>query len=260
MKKGYFRYIVLIVIVVLFGIGMYVIFGIDEGKERKASSILIVGDNAVFQYASRNWMRLSSQSSISNLNWQKFKTYVNNEYFGDYLVWNSDKWYLFDDDRNAVSYQGNLFAYQAEFDMRILPFSTTSITDYTYPKQVLEEHGLDPNSSYTLDNLVTFDFDGDGVLEEFYVISNVFSIDTFPEKYFSFVFMVDNEKIYMMYEDVDVNDGVNGCRPNIYTVGDFDNDSFFEIIVNCSEYSVQGSVVMLYEWDNEAFKIVISNQ
>lgn len=260
MKKGYFRYIVLIVILILFGIGMYVIFGVDEARERKASSTLIVGDSAVFQYSSRSWMRISSQSSISNLNWQEFKTYVNNEYFGDYLVWKSDKWYLFDQNRNAVSYQGNLFAYQAEFNMEFLPFSMTSIVDYSYPKQVLADHGLDPNSSYTLSNLATFDFDRDGAVEEFYLISNVFSSDYLPEKYFSFVFMVDEGEVYMMYEDVDDNTGVNGCKPNIYTVGDFDDDQKFEIILMCSKYSTQTPVVMLYEWAENGFKIVISNQ
>ena len=73
---------------------------------------------------------------------KNFIVYVDNEYFGNYSVWLDDQWYLFDDNRNAVTYQGNLFAYQADFDMDILPFTTVDITDFTYVNQVLKEYDL----------------------------------------------------------------------------------------------------------------------
>lgn len=260
MKKGKFKYIVIIVILIIYGIVMYFAFGVDEARERKAATTILVGDSAIWNYSSRDWMRVNTPSLLSSLNWQKFKVYIDNQYFGNYLVWRDDKWYLFDDDKKAVSYQGNLFAYQADFNMEILDFTTTAITDYTYVQQVLKAHGLDTNSQYTLANLSKVDFDKDGILEDFYVVSNVFAIDFFPTKYFSFVFMVDNNKIYMLYEDVDVNDGVNGCKPSLYTVADFDNDKENELILTCAKYSNQVPLIMLYEFRDDAFEIEISNQ
>ena len=66
--------------------------------------------------------------------------------------------------------------------------------------------------------------------------------------------------IYMLYEDVDVNEGVNGCMPNLYTVADLDNDQDNELILTCAKYSNQTPVAMLYEFRDNAFEIKISNQ
>lgn len=260
MKKGKSKYIILIIILIVYGAVMYFAFGVNESKERKASTTLLVGNSAVWNYSSRDWMNVTTSSLLSSLNWQKFKIYVNNQYFGKYSVWKDDQWYLFDSNKNAVSYSGDLFAYKADFDMKIADFSIADITDYTYVNQVLQEHGIDSNSDYTLANVYKVDFDNDGIVEEFYAVSNVFAIDFFPEKYFSFVFMVDNNKIYMLYEDVDVNEGVNGCKPSLYTVADFDNDQDYELILNCAKYSNQTPLTMLYEFHNNKFEIEISNQ
>lgn len=260
MKKGKVKYIVIIVILIIYCVGMYLIFGVSETKERNTTTTLLVGDSTVWNYSSRDWMNVTNQQLLSDVNWQKFKIYVDNEYFGNYSVWLDDRWYLFDDDRNAVTYQGNLFAYDADFDMDILPFTTSQITDYTYVNQVLKEHNLNTDTAYTLATQSSFDFDKDGVNETFYMVSNVFAIDFFPETYFSFVFMVDNNQIYMLYEDVDKNEGVNGCKPNLYTVADVDNDDQYELILMCSKYSNQIPIMMLYEFRDNAFKIAISNQ
>lgn len=261
MKKGKLKYIIIIVILILYGGVMYLVFGVSETKERKATTTLLVGDSAVWNYSSRDWMNLNTPSLLSSLNWQKFKIYIDNQYFGKYLVWQDDeRWYLFDNHKNAISYQGNLLAYKADFDMDIVDFSTSDITDYAYVNQVLEEHGFTTDVTYTLENVTKVDFDKDGILEEFYIVSNVFAIDFFPEKYFSFVFMVDNNKIYMLYEDVDTNEGVNGCKPNIYAVADVDNDRNYELILTCAKYSNQTPLTMLYEYRDNAFEIEISNQ
>ena len=223
---------------------MYLAFGVSENKAKKTATTILVGDSAVWNYSSREWMNVSSKSLLSSFNWQEFNVYIDNKYFGNYLVWQDEKWYLFDKNRQAVSYQGNLFAYKSDFNMDVLSFTTRAVTDFSYAKKVLEEHQLDSNSSYTLANVSSIDFDKDGQNEDFYVISNVFAMDFFPDKYFSFVFMVKNNKIYMLYEDVDQNDGVNGCKPNLYTVADVDNDSKYELILTCSKYSNQIPVTM----------------
>ncbi len=260
MKKGRLKYIIIIVILIIYGSVMYLVFGVSESRERKAATTLLVGDSTVWNYSSRSWMNINTPSLLSNFNWQKFNVYLDNQYFGKYLVWHDDKWYLFDNNKNAVSYQGNLFAYQADFNIDVVNLSTTDITDYTYVNTVLKNHGFDTTVEYTLKSVSKVDFDKDGVLEDFYVISNVFAEDFFPEKYFSFVFMVDNNNIYMLYEDVDKNEGVNGCKPGLYTVADFDNDKDYELILSCAKYSNQTPLMMLYEFKDNAFEIEISNQ
>ncbi len=260
MKKGKLKYIIIIVVLVIYGVGMYLVFGISETKERKASTTILVGDFAVWNYSSRDWMNVSSQNLLSELNWQKFNIYVDNQYFGKYLIWQDDKLYLFDDDRKPVNYDGNLFAYKAGFDMNVLPFTVSDVTDYSYVKEVLLNHNLSPDSQFTLAQVASLDFDQDGVNEDFYTVSNAFADDFFPDKYFSFAFMVKDNRIYMLYEDVDTNDGVNGCKPSLYTIADFDNDNQYELILVCYKYSNQTPLAMLYEFGDQGFKIEISNQ
>ena len=170
MKKGRLKYIIIIVIIVVYGIGMYLVFGVDESRERRATTTLLIGDETVLNYTSRQWLNVTSQELLSSINWQDFNVYIDNEYFGNYLVWRDDRWYLFNQNREAVSYQGNdFFAYKAGFEMDVLPFQTTQITDFSYVNQVLENHGLASNPSYTLTEFSSFDFDKDGVNEDFYI-------------------------------------------------------------------------------------------
>ena len=260
MKKGKFKYFVIILVLVIYAVCMYLAFGVSETKERKTTTTVLVGNAAVWDYSSRKWMNVTTPSLLSKLNWQTFHIYIDHAYLADYLVWNDDQWYLFDENRQSISYQGELFAYQGDFDMKVLSYESANITDYTYAKQVLKNHNISSDAQYTLATVSSLDFDQDGVNEDFYIISNVFAIDFFPNQYFSFVFMVDNDSIYMIYEDVDVNEGVNGCMPNLYTVADLDNDQDNELILTCAKYSNQIPVAMLYEFHNNAFEIEISNQ
>lgn len=260
MKKGIKKYIIIIIVLIIYCGFMYFTFGISENKKRKTNVSLLVGDSTVWNYTSGDWMNVTSQKSLSSLNWKKFNIYVDNQYFGNYLIWLDNQVYLFDKNHKAIPYQGMLFGYKSNFEMDVLSFNSSTISNFSYAKKVLSNHQLDVNSPYTLSTVSSLDFDQDGQNEDFYFISNVFANDFFPEKYFSFAFMVKNDKIYMLYEDVDKNDGVNGCKPNLYSVADVDNDSNYELILSCSKYSNQVPIMMLYEFLNDEFKIVISNQ
>lgn len=258
MKKGKFKYIVLILLLIIYAIAMFLAFGVDEMKEREASTTIVVGSGVVWNYSSRSWLNYNTPELLNKVNWNKFNVYVDNEKLGNYYIWIDDKTYLFDDNREAVNYQGNLFAYSADYLIDIIPFSVENIEDYTYVNQVLDKYNI-TDRQFTLANVSSIDFDQDGALEDFYIVSNVFAMDFFPDKYFSYVFMVDDEKIYMLYEDSDTNTGVNGCKPALYTVGDFDYDKDNELILSCNKYSNQTPVFMLYEFQNDAFRIEISN-
>ena len=66
MKKGKLKYIVLIVILIVYGVVMYLAFGVNESKERAASTTLLVGDFTVWNYSSRDWMNIRIISNISS--------------------------------------------------------------------------------------------------------------------------------------------------------------------------------------------------
>ena len=252
-------YIVLLVMLFVFFIVMFALFGVDNIKKSIYNTTLIVGDNTIWLYEKKNWLNLTNNTNIQDLNWDEYKVFVNNEEFGNYLLWHDDKWYAFDKKKNAVSIDGNLLAYKANYNIPVYKFTEEEISDTSTVIQMLKENDVDINSNFTSSYKVSFDYDNDNEEEEFYVISNAFPMDN-PEKIFSIVYMVDGDNIYPIYTDVSKNSSFNGCKPYFTSFLDVDNDKTYEFILSCSKYSVADTVDMLYKFTNNEFKIVISNQ
>ena len=253
-------YIGLIVFIIIFFIVMFALFGIDNIRRNRYTTVLIVGNNNVWSYQKQKWANYSSLSSINDLNWQEYNIYLNNEEFGKYQLWHDDKWYAFDNKKNAIKLEGDLLAYKANHKMPIHKFTEETITDMDPVYQMLEDNGVDASSKFTSSYKVTFDFDNDKVDEEFYLISNAFPMDFNPSKIFSLAFMVDEDKIYPIYTDVSENTSYDGCKPYYTTFLDVDNDKKYEFVLSCSRYSIYERIDMLYQFVDGEFKIIISNQ
>ena len=253
-------YIILIVIILVFFLVMFSLFGIDNLKKNKYNTTLIVGDSTVWRYNKKNWINVTSKEDILDLNWEKYNVYLNNEEFGKYSLWHDDKWYAFDSKKNAINMDGNILAYKANYDISVFNFSEEEIDNYDVVKQVLEENDIDINSKFTISYKVSFDYDNDEEIEEFYLVTNTFPIDFSPDKIFSLVFMVDGDSIYPIYTDIGNNDVYGGCRPYFTSFLDVDNDKNYEFILSCSRYSVSKPIDMLYDFVDNEFKIIISNQ
>lgn len=254
--RGKKTYIVLIAILLVFLVVMFLIFGLDEMKARGTTTTLIVGDDTVWYYSDKTW---SNISSYGDFNWKKYDVYLDNIKNGNYYLWYNDKWYAFNDNKKAVKLEGEILAIDSTTNVTVSHFSSSEIDDYSYVYRVLKDNKLPTNSQYTVDKKIALDYDNDGEDEDFYIISNVFSMDFYPENLFSIVFMVKNEEIYPIYTKVEKNEGFNGCKPYISGFVDVNNDSKSEIILSCSEYSVSGISRMLYEYKNNEFKMLIYN-
>ena len=73
-------------------------------------------------------------------------------------------------------------------------------------------------------------------------------------------YMVKDDKIYSIYQDVAANSGFNGCKPYFQSFLDIDQDEKYEFILSCGYYSNARRSDMLYRLtDDEGFKIIISN-
>lgn len=258
MKKG--RYIVLIIILICYLLIMFFTVGKDNLIKKNRTTKIIVGDDTVWELSKNTWYFLNTNIDRKNLNWQEFNVYVSNEKIGKYYLWYNDNWYLFNKNKEAINYEGELLAYQSNYDIEIKNFEAIPITDYTHVRKVLSENNLELDSELTQSLVVDIDFDNDNVEEHFYVISNVFSLDTTPSKVFSIVFMVKEEKIYMLYNSIEENKGLNGCKPYINYILDVDNDNENELILSCGRYSNQPPIDMLYKFKDDKFDIIISNR
>lgn len=254
------RYIVLLIILVIYIFVMFYWLGYDNLKKEKVETTILVGNNTVWTYSGKKWLNIEKRASVEELDWKEFTVYIDGEKLGNYHLWHDDKWYLFTKDKKALNYDGTLLGIRSNNKIKVQPFDTEEIIDYTYVYQVLKENDLSPSSQYTVNTKSLVDIDGDGKTEEFYLISNVFALEFNPDIIFSIVFMVKDGKVFTLYNDIDKSRGMNGCKPYLNSFLDIDEDNQYEVILSCGRYSNQEPVNMLYKLTKEGFKILISNQ
>ena len=255
------RYKVITIILVVYLVVFFLIYGLSNIKNGQRKLTLLVGDNTVWDYSNRSWLNITREETLDSLNWQEYKVFLDNKYFGEYSMWYDDnKWYAFNSNKTAVKMEGELIAYKANYDLKIKEFETKENNNNTYIHQVLKDNNLSTSSQMTVNNVVNFDIDADGVEEQFYVISNAFASDFYPDTIFSIVFMVKEQKIYSMYTNIEKANYGNGCKPYIRTFLDINDDDKHELILTCAKYSVQEPEDMLFQLNKEKFDLLISNQ
>ena len=253
-------YISLLVILVVFGLVMFFLFGTRNIQEENFSSTIIVGDNTTWVLKNKKWILLRNRTSIDNLNWKEYHVFIDDKDIGKYTLWHDDKWYMFDKNKNAVVEDGKFLAYAANYEMKVLKFSEEKVDDFTYVNTVLKNNNISTSSKFTSIYKSDVDYDSDGEEEEFYIISNAFPLDFEPEISFSIAFMVKNDTIYTIYNDVSSNKGLNGCKPFYNSFIDTNDDGLYEVILSCGRFSADDQIDMLYQFENKDFNLLISNQ
>ena len=115
-------YIILLSCLAAFGIVMFLVFGVGNIKSGTYSSTIIVGDSTIWSYNNKKWKNISYKSSIEKLNWDTYKVYSNNKLVGNYLMYYSDKWYVFDKKKNSIDIDGAMLAYKSNYKIDVLDF------------------------------------------------------------------------------------------------------------------------------------------
>jgi hypothetical protein len=235
-------------------------YGIDEIKTKDDQATIVVGNNTVWQYHNKRWLNIQGITAFQDYNWHTFEVFQDNQKIGDYSLWYDDRWYIFDQDKNPISIEGSLLAYEANYDLAVSAFLEQKISDYKPVEKVLSKYGIDTSSKFSNSLQISFDIDQDGEMEEFYLITNAFALDFSPDVLFSFVFMVKNDEIYMIYENTEQSSIYNTCKPYFTSFLDVNRDHNYEIILSCGRYSIEKEIQWLYEFRDNQFKILISNE
>lgn len=253
-------YIALFVFMIVFGIIMFVLWGIPNIRQNNLEATLVVGDHTTWVYQDKKWLFMRSNTSMEQYNWSMFHVLEDNKELGDYYLWHDDKWYVFDQNKKAVNLSGKMIAYLSDYEMKVDDFQEVNIDDYTYVHKVLEENRISTNSQFTSAYKVLLDFDHDSREEEFYIISNAFPLDFDPNMIFSIAFMVKDDQIYTFYNDISYYEGLNGCKPYYHTFIDTNSDGIDEVILSCGKYGADEQTDMLFQFVDDNFKLLISNQ
>ena len=245
----------------VFGLVVFLIYGRDTFMQKNYEEAILVGNNTIWVYQDKRWLYVTDNKKIEKLDWQKYNIYLDNKEFGNYYLWHDENgWYAFDDNKKAITMEGKFLAYLANHKIDVYDFSEKDVKRDDFIKEVLEDNGLSSDSEFSTSSQVSLDFDNDGKEEDFYLISNVFPIGFSPDTIFSFVFMVKDDTIYYIYKDVSEARAFNGCKPYFNTFLDVNNDKSYELVLSCGRYSVKEEINMLYQYKDNTFKILISNQ
>lgn len=253
------RYIILIIIILVFGFSMYYFIGRKSISEQKVVTTILLNPNTVFEYSNKKWIKVND-SYINDYNWNEFSIFLDSEYKGKQLVWLDDQWYIFDKNKNAINYTEKFIGVKANYEINVKKFEVISDSQSDYTNELLSKYNLPANSELTVNDKVVLDIDNDGADEEIYLISNTFSVDTEPDTIFSNVFMIKNNQMYTIYENSESGSAYNGCLPYINSILDVDNDNNYEIVLTCSRYSAQDPINSIYKFENNAFKQLISSE
>ena len=267
MSKNKKIIIIMLVVLAVYALIMFLVLGGTKKFNKTNNQItIIMGDNATFTYNGSFWTYVEFETTYNKLNWLKYDVYENNELLGNYSMWHNDKWYVFDGDeehRTPVSVTEDFIALRADSSIKLTPFESNKITDYSYVNAVLDSYGI--QASYlTVDQVVTIDIDNDSIDENFYFISNSLPREN-PENFnFTIVFMEKKGEIYRIFTDIQVMENSDGCKPFMRAVLDYDLDGEQEIIFACGGLSARKQKDYIYKFkhDNsvDEFKLVVSNQ
>ena len=253
------RYIILIIVILLFGFSLYYFVGKDSIKAQKVKTTILLNNDTVFEYNNRSWIKVND-SYINDYNWKEFDVFLDSTYKGKKLVWHDDEWYIFDKNKNAVNYNERFIGVKANYEINVKDFEIISDEDNGYANALLSEYHLPATSELTSNDKVIVDIDNDGENEEIYIISNTFPMDTEPDTIFSSVFMIKNNQKYQIFEQHHQDDVYSGCLPYINSILDVDNDDNYEIVLTCARFSAQEPINILYKFDKTKFNKLISNE
>ena len=263
MKKNSKVIIVLIIIILIYCLILYFFLGGSKRvKSEKNQLVLIVGQSTMWSKSKNHWTNITLDKSISELNWKKYTIYIDNKKLGNYYMWyDNSKWYLFDKDRNSINYDGELFAYNSNYDINYTKFNVKDIEDYSHVEEFLDSKKLSFNkSSLITSSQIDLDIDNDGKEEQFYIISNSSISLNDTNNNYSIVFMVKDNKIYNMYSEI--KDEKNPtCIPYISEFIDINQDNKLETIVGCESLDSRNNKKFLYQLTKEnKYKILVSNR
>lgn len=249
--------VIIVIVLILFFVLFFFFGGVDSFKNRKDQSIILVGNKTYWEYKDKHFTNITS--NISSLYWKDYVVYINNEKYGVYKLWHDDKWYLYDKDRNAVTYDGNFLAISSNYDIKPVDYTLNNVSSDKYINKVLKDYNI-KTDNFTVRNKIDIDIDNDNTKDSIYLISNVLPIDKYEKYRFSIVFMVKNDIIYTVFSDVQNESNARGCKPYIDAFIDVDNDKKLEIIMSCGGRVTSQTKDYLFDFKDNKFTNLISNQ
>lgn len=247
MNKKYYIYFVLMGIFLF--VSIFLVYEVNI-KEKKDKGYLILPGNLIY-YKDNDQLKRYTKS-ISKQNDINIITNYGIEKATFIYQNNQIKFYQ---NKEEIDFDEQLmYAYSSGLDLETIDFNIQELNTSDIQKidSILKENDIMGYENLNEAEKITFDFDEDGINEEVYFISNLFDETTY-NKVFSFVFMIQNDKVSYLLKKIDITDNAyNLCIPTPNAILKIDN---YKLVVRCDYFSEMGSDSYLYE-KNATFELV----
>ncbi len=249
-NKAYVAIIIILFIYLLFAYIFY-----KKQPEKKKTNTLIVTDNSKYIYNNKQLTKLEDESLA---NWNDYNIYINNKYIGEYKLQYNDKWYIYNEQRDPIKYEGNVIAF-SNIDMNVFDYNRINIMDneQNMIKNYLEKENITFVDYNIYNSKVEIDLDDDGKTEKIYIINS--KINDNEENIFSMILVEKNNKLIPViskvipkneYSDIDIYD--------LYGIIDIDKDDKKEIIISKMIYSQpDSSCEIIFKYENGKYNKLV---
>ena len=265
--KKYKGYIIFIVVLAIYGVLLFVIFGNKQSNNNTSNNenntinnqtdnndekkYLVIGNISNLSYINNKFYGVKS-NEIEKLD--KLKTYVNNKYYGDYKFKMGKNWNLFDKNNEFINYNGNLIAYSDNFNIKVR--SKYKIREINEKEKVflINNYNLSSFANLITNEVADIDLDNNGVEDQIICLSFMDENDNIKNNYRIVVIKLNNEKITLIDER---NEDAKNIY-SIYGIINIDNNKYDSIIITKTEgYITQDPKMssLIYNYKNDKYVI-----
>ena len=263
------KVVVIILLVLLYGFIMFMLFyknnnDINNDKEdiiyykNDVSKYIVIGNTSNLMYRKNKWSRVGNKTIQNSSN--HFKTYNNNDYLGEYILQYGTNWNLFNDKSEFVDYDGDLFAYSDNFDIQLIRFNSSEITDDD-KSIIIKKYGNKMFDNLITNEVVNVDFDNNGQIDKIICLSYN-GMDLEESDYFYNLVFINLNGVYYTIIDQNKNNS-NTLELPIYKINrlfSYENENY--IIIE-ETYGIDSdspsSINNLYKFKNDKFVNVIND-
>ncbi len=223
---------------------------IDNKPLSKDLFSIIVEPDTVYRFLENDSVSLYNKLELNASVGQNYSIYENANYLGDYNITYNDKWYIYDNNKNFVNYEGNIVVLKGDVKPNVLSFLETQQNDTD--KNIITNYLNNLNISYNYDELYKIKYIVNQ--ETFYVVSNSLLYERDYNYAFTFIFKYKNNKYYEIYKVLNEDtDTFNVCKPALINVFNYKKNYY---IFKCDYHIGTGYQYMLFDDNNDKFSLV----
>lgn len=210
-KKGL---LVIVLLLILYTIAMIIFFRGNDNSFDDVSNDDSINDSNIINDNITKYLIISNVStwSLKNNKWKKvpsaiieknkshYKIYAGNSYIGEYNLRFANNWNIFNDKDEFIDYDGKLFAFSNNFDIKLLRFNSMELTEED-EDFVNDNYGKKDFNMLYSNEVINIDLDNNGEIDKIICLSN--NDEDFDNKddFYNLVFVKLNDKIYNIIDE-----------------------------------------------------------